>query len=66
MPDTVVFGKAPRAGRGAIAAGAGAMWFPLVVIDEAAAQHALDARLDVVTDRCRAIEWARPPGRADV
>jgi hypothetical protein len=36
-----------------------AVWFPLDVIDEAAAQRVRDAGLDVVMDRCPAIEWAR-------
>ncbi|MDN3355467.1 CoA-binding protein [Actinomadura sp. DC4] len=36
-----------------------ALWFPLGVIDEDAARRAADAGLDVVMDRCPAIEWAR-------
>jgi len=36
-----------------------AVWMPLDVIDEDAAQRAADAGLDVVMDRCPAIEWAR-------
>jgi uncharacterized protein len=36
-----------------------AVWMPLGVIDEDAAQRAADAGLDVVMDRCPAIEWAR-------
>ncbi|GGL14360.1 CoA-binding protein [Sphaerisporangium melleum] len=41
----------------AIAARAGAVWLPLDVIDEAAAQRALDAGLDVVMNRCPGVEW---------
>ncbi|GGV41813.1 CoA-binding protein [Actinomadura cremea] len=43
----------------AVAAGAGAVWLPLGVVDEEAGRRALDAGLDVVMDRCPAIEWAR-------
>jgi uncharacterized protein len=43
----------------AIAAGAKAVWFPLNVIDRAAADRVLAAGLDVIVDRCPAIEWAR-------
>lgn len=36
-----------------------AVWFPLDVIDEAAARRVRDAGIDVVMDRCPAVEWAR-------
>ena len=36
-----------------------AVWYPLDVVDEDAARRAADAGLDVVMDRCPAIEWAR-------
>ena len=62
-PDVVdVFVRSDRAGEfadQAIEAGAKCVWFQLDVIDENAAQRVRDAGLDMVMDRCPAIEWRK-------
>ena len=63
IPDVVdVFVRSDRAGEfadEAIAAGAGAVWFQLDVIDEAAAQRVIDVGMTMIMDKCPAIEWHR-------
>ncbi|GAA3010711.1 CoA-binding protein [Actinokineospora diospyrosa] len=43
----------------AITIGAKAVWFQLLVVDDAAGQRAVDAGLRFVQDRCPAIEWPK-------
>jgi predicted CoA-binding protein len=57
-----IFRRASEAGRHvdeAIEVGASAVWMQLGVIDEAAAARARAAGLEVVVDRCPAIEMPR-------
>jgi uncharacterized protein len=57
-----IFRRADQAGAHvdeAIVRGARAVWMQLGVIDEEAARRALDAGLEVVMDRCPAIELPR-------
>ena len=49
----------PSVADAAIAAGAGALWFQLGLIDDAAAAKAAEAGLDVVQDHCLRVELYR-------
>ena len=63
VPDVVdVFVRSDRAGEfadQAIAAGAGAVWFQLGVVDESAAQRVVDSGTTMIMDTCPLIEWRR-------
>ena len=67
IPDVVdVFVRSDRAGKfadEAIAAGAGAVWFQLGVVDEQAAQRVVDAGVTMIMDTCPLIEWRRKPNK---
>ncbi len=67
IPDVVdVFVRSDRAGAfadEAIAAGAGAVWFQLGVVDEQAAQRVVDAGVTMIMDTCPLIEWRRNPNK---
>jgi predicted CoA-binding protein len=49
--------------REAVASGARCLWLQLGVVNWEAARIAYDAGLEVVMDRCTAIEWRRLAGR---
>ena len=49
----------PAVAEAAIAAGAGALWFQLGLVDDTAAASAVEAGLDVVQDHCLRVELYR-------
>ncbi|MFC5287210.1 CoA-binding protein [Actinokineospora guangxiensis] len=53
---------APEVARQAVAVGAGALWLQMGVISEEAARIAADGGLDVVMDRCLAVEHREVAG----
>jgi predicted CoA-binding protein len=63
VPDLVdVFRRAEHLGevtQSAIAAGAGAVWFQIDLVDHAAAAAAVESGLDVVQDHCLRVEHYR-------
>ncbi len=63
VPDMVdIFRASDQAGAvvdAAVALGVGVVWMQLGVVDEAAAARTRAAGVEVVMDRCPAIEWAR-------
>lgn len=57
-----VFRRSTEAGafaEQAVAIGAKAVWFQLEIFDQEAFRRATEAGLDMVMDRCPAIEWSR-------
>jgi uncharacterized protein len=59
-------GEVPAIVESAIAVGAKTVWMQLCIIHEEAAKRAADAGLDVVMDRCTAIEHRRLVRRAGI
>ncbi len=53
----------PDVARDAVAIGAKSLWLQLDIVSDEAARIALDGGLDVVMDRCTAVEAARLPRR---